>query len=60
MWTLLWVVVCFLVLSVGVAALAHRHQLRALRRDGRALERAVAGAPTVESAHELAALAARR
>ncbi|WP_216870840.1 hypothetical protein [Modestobacter excelsi] len=41
-------------------ALARRHQLRALRRDGRAIERAVAGAPTLESAHELAALAARR
>jgi hypothetical protein len=41
-------------------ALAHRHQLRTLRRDDRAIERAVAGAPTLESAHELAALAARR
>ncbi|WP_171058212.1 hypothetical protein [Modestobacter altitudinis] len=41
-------------------ALARRHQLRARRRDDRAFERAVAGAPTLESAHELAALAARR
>jgi hypothetical protein len=41
-------------------ALARRHQLRSLRRDSRAIERAVAGAPTVESAHELAARAARR
>jgi len=41
-------------------ALARRHQLRGLRRDGRAIARAVASAPTLESAHELAALAARR
>jgi hypothetical protein len=40
--------------------LARRHQLRALRRDGRAIARAVSAAPTLESAHELAALAARR
>jgi hypothetical protein len=41
-------------------ALARRHQLRALRRDDRAIGRALAGAPTLESAHELAALAAHR
>ena len=37
----------------------HRAQ-RARRRDDRAITRAMAAAPTLESAHELATLAARR
>jgi hypothetical protein len=38
-----------------------RHRsLRAHLRDDRALDRAMAAAPTLESAHEIAALAARR
>jgi hypothetical protein len=41
--------------------LLSRHRARrAHRRDDRALEHALATAPTLESAHELAALAARR
>jgi hypothetical protein len=41
-------------------ALARRHTLRARRREDRAIGRALAAAPTLDSAHELAALAARR
>jgi hypothetical protein len=37
----------------------HRHN-RAQHRDERALEHALATAPTLESAHELAVLATRR
>jgi hypothetical protein len=40
--------------------LARRRSNRAHLREERALARAVAGAPTLESAHELATLAARR
>ena len=40
--------------------LARRRSHRAHLRDERALARAVAGAPTLESAHEISALAARR
>ncbi|MCV2487805.1 hypothetical protein OF117_00395 [Geodermatophilus sp. YIM 151500] len=40
--------------------LARTRAARARRRDERALRRALAGAPTLESAHEIAALAARR
>jgi hypothetical protein len=40
--------------------LARRHAARVHLRDERALARAVASAPTVESAHEIAALGARR
>ena len=40
--------------------LARQHTLRARRRDEREIERALAVAPTLESAHELAALASRR
>jgi hypothetical protein len=40
--------------------LDRRRAVRAHHRDDRAFERAVATAPTLESAHELAALAARR
>jgi hypothetical protein len=42
------------------AALARHRAHRTHRRDERALRRAIAAAPTVESAHEIAALAARR
>ena len=42
------------------AAYARHRAIRALRRDQRAFRRALALAPTVESAHELASLAARR
>jgi hypothetical protein len=41
-------------------ALARRRSARAHLRDARALERALATAPTLESAHEIAALAAHR
>ncbi|WP_346618677.1 hypothetical protein [Blastococcus montanus] len=41
-------------------ALARRHALRAHLRQERALARAFAAAPTLESAHEIAALGARR
>ena len=37
-----------------------RRRLRARLREDRALERLLAAAPTVESAHELRALATRR
>ncbi|MGY1887453.1 hypothetical protein ACI799_19335 [Blastococcus sp. SYSU DS0753] len=40
--------------------LARRHAVRAHLRDERALARALATAPTLESAHEIAALGARR
>jgi hypothetical protein len=42
----------------GTAFARHRHNRALLRRE-RALQRAVASAPTVESAHELAALFTR-
>jgi hypothetical protein len=42
------------------ATLAHRRSVRAHLRDERALARALAAAPTVESAHEIAALSTRR
>jgi hypothetical protein len=42
------------------AALARRRSTRAHLREERALQRAVASAPTLESAHEIAALTARR
>jgi hypothetical protein len=42
------------------AALARARTNRAHLRQERALSQALAGAPTVESAHEIAALAARR
>ena len=45
--------------SVHTALRRHR-ALRAHLRDDRAIERAMAAAPTHESAHEIAALAARR
>ncbi len=41
-------------------ALARRRSARAHLRDERALGRALAAAPTLESAHEIAALAAHR
>ena len=41
-------------------ALARRRSARVLHRDERALERALATAPTLESAHEIVALAAHR
>jgi hypothetical protein len=41
-------------------ALLRRRSARAQLRQERALARALASAPTVESAHEIAALAARR
>ena len=41
-------------------ALARRRSARALHRDERAFEHALATAPTLESAHEIVALAARR
>ena len=40
--------------------LDHRHAARARLRQERALARALASAPTVESAHEIATLSARR
>jgi hypothetical protein len=40
--------------------LARHRSLRAHLREERALQRALAAAPTVESAHEIAALTARR
>jgi hypothetical protein len=40
--------------------LSQHRALRAHRRADRAIDRAIATAPTQESAHELAALAARR
>jgi hypothetical protein len=40
-------------------ALATARTTRARRRDERELQRALAAAPTVESAHEIASLAAR-
>jgi hypothetical protein len=42
------------------AALASARTTRARRRDERDIQRALAAAPTLESAHEIAALAARR
>jgi hypothetical protein len=41
-------------------ALAHRRTLRAHLREERAFQRALAGAPTLESAHEIVALSAHR
>ena len=41
-------------------ALRRRHAARARLREERALVRAMASAPTLESAHEIAALGARR
>ncbi len=41
-------------------AFAERRRIRAHLREERALERPLATAPTVESAHELRALATRR
>jgi hypothetical protein len=41
-------------------ALAHRRSARAHLREERSLTSALASAPTVESAHEIAALLARR
>ena len=41
-------------------ALARRRSVRAHLREERALRRAVAAAPTLESAHEIASLSARR
>ena len=38
--------------------LAHRRSLRSRHREERALRRAIASAPTVESAHEIASLIA--
>ena len=43
-----------------LTALANRRSDRAHLREERALARALAAAPTVESAHEIAALSARR
>jgi hypothetical protein len=40
--------------------LARRRTLRAHLRAERALQRAIAAAPTLESAHEIAALSTRR
>ncbi len=40
--------------------LARRRQLRAQLRDERALLRALAAAPTLESAHEITSLTTRR
>jgi hypothetical protein len=40
--------------------LARRRSLRSQHREERALLRAIAAAPTVESAHEIVALAAHR
>ncbi|WP_158544559.1 hypothetical protein [Blastococcus sp. TBT05-19] len=41
-------------------ALARRSAVRAHLREERALDRALAAAPTLESAHEIAVLSARR
>jgi hypothetical protein len=41
-------------------ALARRRTLRAHLREERALQRALGAAPTLDSAHEIAALIARR
>ena len=41
-------------------ALAHRRTFRAQLRQERALQRALAAAPTLESAHEIVALTTRR
>ena len=41
-------------------ALARRRSTRAHLREERALQRALATAPTLESAHEISAMAARR
>jgi hypothetical protein len=41
-------------------AVSRRRTVRARRREERALARALAAAPTVESAHEIAALMTRR
>ena len=41
-------------------ALASARTTRARRRDERDIQRALAAAPTLESAHEIVALAARR
>ncbi|SDD51401.1 hypothetical protein SAMN05660690_4462 [Geodermatophilus telluris] len=41
-------------------ALTSARAARARRRDDREIARALAAAPTLESAHEIAALAARR
>ena len=41
-------------------ALARHRSARTHARDERALRRALAAAPTVESAHEISAIAARR
>ncbi|MFD2090967.1 hypothetical protein [Blastococcus deserti] len=41
-------------------AFSHRRAVRAHLREERALARALAAAPTVESAHEISALLARR
>jgi hypothetical protein len=41
-------------------ALARRRTTRAHRREERALQKAFATAPTLESAHEIASLAAHR
>jgi len=43
-----------------MATIARRRSVRAHLREERALAAAMAQAPTLESAHELAALAARR
>ena len=43
-----------------LAILARRRASRAHLREERALQRSIAAAPTVESAHEIAALIARR
>jgi hypothetical protein len=42
------------------SALQRHRSLRAHLRDDRAVERMIATAPTVESAHEIASLAAHR
>ena len=45
--------------SAFTSARANARSTRARRRDERELQRALAAAPTQESAHEIAALAAR-
>lgn len=47
-------------MSVFGTALARHRAYRALLREERSLQHALATAPTQESAHEIAALAARR
>ena len=47
-------------MSAFRTALARRRSTRAHLREERALARALAGAPTLESAHEITALAAHR